>query len=174
MNRSRKAFTLVEVLLVIMTLPVIAIVISHIFATFIQDIPRATRMVQQNTPVLDMVHRMQQDVDRAVGLPDSFGDKRTDERTLLIALPGQVVCYQQEDGAISRTILNDDNENPKIEGQWRFPDAVVTWQRWRRDTTPYAVEVRTLVRQRMGSKMKDMLANAHLFFVPNKAEGDQS
>ena len=51
----RKAFTLVEMLLVITVAPLMLVVISRIFATFIQDIPRETRVVQQSTTMLDML-----------------------------------------------------------------------------------------------------------------------
>ena len=70
----RKAFTLIEMLLIITIAPLMLVVISGIFATFIQDIPRETRVVQQSTTMLDMLRQVRQDVDEAVGLPERVGD----------------------------------------------------------------------------------------------------
>ena len=99
----RKAFTLVEVLAVVTVLPFILVAVSGVYATFIRDIPRTTRVLQENTTVLNLLGQMRRDVDAAVGLPEQFEGQRRGERTLLIEQPGRVICYQIEDGQVVRT-----------------------------------------------------------------------
>jgi prepilin-type N-terminal cleavage/methylation domain-containing protein len=117
----RKAFTLIELLVVVTVLPIVMVAISGVYATFIRDIPRTTRVLQENTTVLDLLGQMRRDVDGAVGLPEQFEGRHASERTLLIEQPGQVICYQIEDGRIVRTVLTggiakafglDDGEPP--------------------------------------------------------------
>ena len=166
----RKAFSLIEMLVVIMVLPFVTIALSRVFATFIRDVPRMTKVVQRNTTVLDMVRQLREDIDRAVALPDAFETHHSDERSLLIELPNEVIHYRIQQGGIARTVLGD--EEP-TERTWRFPEAVVTWSRWKQDEAPYAVEVRTLVRQRIGTKLKDKMVNSHVLFVHGMGKGGE-
>lgn len=171
----RKGFTLIEVLVVIVILPFATIALSRVFATFIRDVPRMTRVVEQNTTVLDMVRQLREDVDSAAGLPEAFAAHRTDGDTLLIERQGDVVCYQAEAGAVARTVLGRAGPAEARDVRtWTFPDAVVSWSPWRQEGTPYAVEIRTLVRQRIGSKLKDKMVNTHVLFVGGRGKDGDS
>lgn len=167
----RKGFTLIEVLVVIAILPFAMMALSRVFAIFIRDIPRMTRVVEQNTTVLDMVGQLREDVDAAVGFPDAFAARRTDGDTLLIERQGDVVCYQAEAGAVERTVLGRTGP-PEVRDvrTWTFPDAAVSWLPWQQEGTPGAVEVRTLVRQRVGTKLKDKMVNTYVFFVGGRGK----
>ena len=165
----RKGFSLVELLVVVIVLPFATIALSRVFATFIRDVPRMTRVVEQNTTVLDMLTQLRKDMDSAVAMPDTFDATRSDADTLLIQRPQDVLCYQRADGAVTRTVLTPDPQpdDPDVR-TWTFPDAVVEWTPCRQAETSYAVEVRTLVRQRIGSKLKDKMVNSYVLFI-----GDQ-
>lgn len=170
----RKAFTLVEMLVVIAVLPVAMLGLSRIFATFIRDIPRLTRVVERNTTVLDMVQQLRDDMDRATTLPDAFAAKRCDDRTLLVGLPESVVCYELQDGRAVRSVLGGagqaEEREPRI---WAFPESVVGWSRWRENETAYAVEIQTHVKQKVGSQVKAKLANSYVLFVHGLGKGGQ-
>ncbi len=161
----KKAFTLVEMLVVITVLPFVAIAFSGLFATFIRDVPRMTRIVQENTSALDLVRHIRADVDAAVGLPDSVGDIESDERTLLIAMPEKVIAYRIEDDGVTRSVLRGEEADGQVEGRWDFRDGVVRWRRWESDGQAEAVEVHTFVRERISGKVREKLANSHVFFV---------
>ncbi len=162
----RKGLSLIQMLVVIVVLPSVMIVISGIFATFIRDIPRDTRLLQQNTTVLDMLGRLHDDMDRAASLPESVGAAHSDEHTLLIELPEHVVCYQLQDGAVTRTVRHQDGQaDQEVTGVWQFPQAVISWQRWKQGERAYAVELRTHLQQRSDGRLMDKLANSHVYFV---------
>jgi prepilin-type N-terminal cleavage/methylation domain-containing protein len=169
----RKAFTLIEMLVVIIILPFVTIAVSQFFATFVRDVPRMTRIVEQNTTVLDLVQQLREDTDGAMGLPSTFTTHRSDSDTLLIRRQGDVICYRAEEGAIARMVWSAEgqagSEGPR---KWTFPDAVISWRLWQGASGADAVEVRTLVRQRVGSKLKDKMVNAHVFFVGGQGRED--
>jgi prepilin-type N-terminal cleavage/methylation domain-containing protein len=162
----KKGFSLIEVLVVVIILPFVTIALSRVFATFIRDIPRMTRVVEQNTTVLDMVGQLRQDMDTAIALPDAFGGKRSDSDTLLIQHPQDAICYQFQPGRVDRTVLSPDtqtaDENVRT---WTFPDAVVEWTPWKQAEISYALEIHTLIRQRIGTKLKDKMVNSYVLFV---------
>jgi len=168
----RKAFTLIEMLLIITIAPLMLVVISGIFKTFIQDIPRETRVVQQSTTMLDMLRQVRQDVDEAVGLPERVGDTAADERTLLVGRPDVVICYRFEDGRAVRTLLKGQGAaDPNAQRVWRMPNAVITWQPWKEDGRAYAVEMRSHVQQRFADLLRKRLANSQVFFVNGAGKG---
>jgi prepilin-type N-terminal cleavage/methylation domain-containing protein len=167
----RKAFTLIELLVVVTVLPFVMIAVSGVYATFIRDVPRATRVLQENTTVLDMLQQMRRDVDEAVGLPEQFDGRHAGEQTLLIEQPGRVIRYQLGDGRVLRTLL----ANPPSEEQraWRVPDAVIVWRLWERDGKAYAVEIHSHVKERIEGFLREKLANSHVFFVHGLAKEGQ-
>jgi prepilin-type N-terminal cleavage/methylation domain-containing protein len=99
----RKAFTLIELLVVVTVLPFVMAALSGVYATFIRDIPQTTRVLQENTTVLNLLQQIRRDMDEAIRLPQEFDGQHADDRTLLIEQPGQVIRYQLEDGRIVRT-----------------------------------------------------------------------
>lgn len=170
---TRRAFTLIEILVVISVLPFVAMAFSSLFATFIRDVPRMTRIVQENTSVLDLVRHIRDDVDAAIGFPESFGDVKSDERTLLIALPENVIRYQVEDSGVTRTVLGrEEQAQPQSEGAWRFRDAVIRWRLRGQGEEARAVEVRTFLRERISGKTRERLANSHVYFIDGLGRAD--
>jgi len=158
----KKAFTLIEMLVVITVLPVVTLALSRVFATFIRDVPRMARVAERNITVQDMVEQIRNDIDRAVALPDVYGARTSGDHTLLISLPGSVVCYELEQGRGVRSVLSAEDQDPRI---WTFPEAKVTWSRWKENDVAYAVEIHTLVKQTIRSQVKDKLENSHVLFV---------
>jgi prepilin-type N-terminal cleavage/methylation domain-containing protein len=187
----RKAFTLIEMLVVVAVLPFVMVIVSGVYVTFIRDIPRATRALQENTTVLNLLGQMRRDVDAAVALPEQFEGRRAGERTLLIEQPGCVICYQIEDGRILRTVLSGvtsadagqsrasvparpeescGDARPTKDRLWRARDAVIAWRLWQREGKAYAVEVHSHVKQRVEGRLREKLANTQVFFLHGPAE----
>ncbi|MHC4596687.1 MAG: hypothetical protein ACYS9C_11790 [Planctomycetota bacterium] len=161
----RKGFALVELLMVVITLPFVAIALDGLFNALLTDIPRSARVLQDNTTLLNMLGQIQQDIDAAKGLPDSFAGHTTNDKLLLIELAEGTICYQLEDGRVLRRRLTDtqqDREEPRV---WAMPNAQVEWRLWRRQGHGYAVEVRTHIKHRLRKKLQEKMANSHLYFV---------
>jgi len=180
----RKAFTFIELLVVVTILPVIMVAVSGVYATFIRDVPRATRLLQENTTVLNLLQQMRRDVDGATGLPEQFEGQRADEHTLLIEQPGGVICYQLDNGRVVRTLLGVtpsgsssnaltgtlQTESPAQERLWRVPHAVIAWRLWEHDGRAYAVEIHSHVKQQIEGLWREKLANSYVFFIRSLAQ----
>jgi len=167
----RRAFTLIELLVLLTVASLMMVVISGIFATFIRDIPRDTRTVQQNTTVLDMLRQVCRDVDGAAGLLKRFDDTVAGERTLLIDRPDGVICYRFEDGRTVRTWLKGQGADPNDRRVWRMPNAVVTCRPRMREGGAYAVEMHSHVQQRFADMLRSRLANSQVFFLHGLGKG---
>lgn len=162
----RKGFTLVEMLIVIMTLPFVALVLDGLFNTLLTDIPRSCRVLQDNTTLLSMLQQFQQDIDEAKGLPDSFAGHSTDDKLLLVELAEGMICYQLEDGQVLRRRLTDTQQGSDEQARvWSMPNAQVEWRVWRQDGHGYAVEVKTHIKHRLRKKSQKKMANSHLYFL---------
>jgi prepilin-type N-terminal cleavage/methylation domain-containing protein len=162
----RRAFTLIEMLYVVTVLPFLMVAVSGVYVTFIRDIPRTTRLLQQNTTVLDLLGQIARDMDRATGLPQQLEGQTAGPHTLLIEQRGRVVRYQFEKGRVVRTLgAGPVTAVADEERLWRVPDAVITWRPWVRDGRTYALEVHTHLQERVDGMVRPMLAGARVFFV---------
>jgi len=162
----RKGMTLVEVLIVIVVLPFAAVAFDVLFRSTLSDIPRATRLVQENTSLLNMLEQMRQDIGAAKALPESSGQYTEGLGLLLIEIADGVLGYQLRDGKVLRYRLTgrqeEQEENARV---WPLPNSQVQWRIWREDGRGYAVEVRTSIRYKLRSKYQQRMANSHLYFL---------
>jgi hypothetical protein len=162
----RKGFTLVEMLAVIMTLPFLMIVLDGLFKTLIKDIPRSYQVVQANTSLISMLKEMQQDIDKAKGLPQTYNNYTSGVTTLLIDSPEGMISYQLKDDKVLKYNLTDNQPNSAEEQKvWSVPHANIQWKVWRKNMSGYAVEVRTHITYKVKGHLKNKMANSHLYFV---------
>jgi type II secretory pathway component PulJ len=159
----RKAFTLIEILVIIAVAPIVLVTISRVFAAFIRDLPRETKVVQQNTTVQNLLVQIRRDVDQAAALPTQFDGTQAGEKTLLIERPDGLVCYQFQAGRATRAVLKG---QPTSEQRvWRMRDAVISCRPWTRGDAAYAVELHSYVRQRSGTMLRNSLVGDCVLFL---------
>jgi type II secretory pathway component PulJ len=162
----RKAYTLVELLVVLAVLPFVMVVFSGLFNTLIRDIPRSHRVVQENTSLLSMLDWIQKDIDQAKGLPESFGEYTTDDKLLLIELAEDIICYQLKDDKVLRYKVSDNQQSKALaQTVWSVPHAKVEWQVRRKNGRGYAVEVQTYIEHIVQGHWEKKMANSHLYFI---------
>jgi len=162
----RKGFTLMEVLIAVIILPFMIIALDGLFKTLIKDIPRSHRVVQVNTSVLNMLEKMQQDIDKAKGLPEKYNEYIASNKILLIDMPEGMICYQLKDDKVFRYNLTDNQKSSLAQTKyWSIPHTIVRWNIWRKDTAGYAVEVRTHIEHTVQGHLEKKMANSHLYFV---------
>ena len=162
----RKGFTLVELLILVIVLPFVFLLLDGLFKTIVGEIPMSVRIMQENTSLLSVLGQIQQDTDKALGLPKSFAGQTASNRVLLIELSEGVICYQLKDGQVFRHKLTDTpqakTEEPRV---WSIPHASIEWKVWERNGQGYAVETKThLEYGRRGQWVKKM-AHSHLYFA---------
>ena len=170
-SQSGSGFTLVEMMIVVVTLPFVFVIIDGLFRTLLAEIPWSWRIAQENTTVLDMLGRVHQDLDEAKGLPKSFAGKTTSDTLLLIELPDGVICYELKDGQVIRgKLTKDGTEETRV---WTAPNAKVEWKVWDENGRGYAVEAKTSIEYKKRGQWNRKMANSHLFFVGALPEGQK-
>ncbi len=162
----RKAFSLIELLLVITVLPVVLLGLNGVLKAFMRDLPQGTAVMNQQTTVLDLIDTIGRDVRGAVAFPDSAGGRQSDDQTLLIALPTGTVVYERTDGRIRRVLLDrQGREDPNGLSHWRLPSTVIAWQRWKQAEAVQGVEVHSHVKQIVDGHPQKKLMQTRLYLV---------
>lgn len=162
----RKGVTLTEMLIVIIVLPVFMLAFDKMFKTVVKDIPRSYRVVNEDISLLNMLEKLQQDIDIAEGLPDSYGSYYVSGKQFLIEQADCVICYRFEDGKVLRYRLTDDNGGRKeAEDFWTLPHAVIRWQVLKRNGRGYAVEVRKHIEHKVLGHLEKKLANSYVYHI---------
>jgi prepilin-type N-terminal cleavage/methylation domain-containing protein len=162
----RKGFTFIEILVVIVVLPFVFLLIDGLFKTFISEIPWTYRIVQENTNLLGMLAQIQQDTDEAKGLPKSFAGQTASDKVLLIELADGVICYQLEDGYVTRRKLSDTTQSESEDERfWLIPHGNVEWKVWTINGRGYAVETNTRVEYIRRGQLKKKMAHSRLYFA---------
>jgi hypothetical protein len=162
----RKGYTLINVMIIVFVLPFMILILDGLFKTLIKDIPRSFKVIQVNTSLLSMLKEMRQDIDKAEGLPQTYNQYTSGDNTLLINLPEDIICYQKKDDKVFRISLIDNNKSKAAETQhWPVPHAVIKWKVWRRDSSGYAVEIRTHIEHEVQGHLEKKMANSYLYFA---------
>lgn len=162
----RRGFSLVELLVVVMVLPVAALVLDRFFTTLMRDIPRSTRVIQENTTLLNMLDQMRADVGRARQLPESYAGRTSNDRMLLIETADGVICYRLDEGQARRYELADTQQHDGGDARvWSLPNSEILWRVWRKGGSGHAVEVKTHIKQKLRKKSQKKMVNSHLYFV---------
>jgi prepilin-type N-terminal cleavage/methylation domain-containing protein len=162
----RKAFTLVEIMVVIMILPFVLLLLDGLFGTLLMEIPRSWRIAQESTTLLNLLEQIHQDVGEAKGLPAEFAGRTANDNLLLVELPEGVIGYQIEEGRVTRSRLTSAPPNkPVQERAWSVPNGRIVWQVWQKDGERYAVEIETHVKLESQGRLEKKMARSHLFFA---------
>jgi len=157
----RKGYTLLEMLFVLICFPLALLFLDGLFVTLLRDVPRASRVVSENTTLLNALERMQDDVEKAKALPNSYDKYTAGDKVVLIELVDETICYELTDGKILRHRLG----KPQAPTVWAVPNAQIKWRVRRREDTGYAVEVKTHIRYEIPKELKEKMANSHLYFL---------
>ena len=162
----RKGFSLTEVLVLLAVLTSALVVFAPMFNTLFNHIPRSYRVAQENTQLLDMLGRMRRDIEAARQLPESFGEYRRDEKSLLIESTEGLIHYQWHDGKVLRYRLTGARQERSKEPMvWSVPNARIEWAVWKKDGEGYAVEIQSHIHYPVGRRSEKKLANSHVYFT---------
>ena len=161
----RKGYTFTEIMAVLFFFPVAALVLDGLFRTLVHDIPRSSRVVQENTSLLSALGHIQDDIQQAGRLPEAVEGYAADANTLLIEHPDEVIRYELNDGKILRHKLAKDRSDTQTPTVWSVPNAEIRWRLWKKDGLGYAVEVHTHIKYKLRERFQEKMANSHLYFL---------
>lgn len=168
------AFMLIELLMVVITVPIVMVALSGLYRGFLHEIPRMIRLVEQNTMVLNLLDQLHRDMGTAVDVPEQAVGRHADTSTLLIAQPDAVVCYRFDDEQTVRMLFRGlEASSPPEERVWKARDAVIEWQPWRPGGRVCGVEVHSHLEQTVAGKVQRRFRNSYIFFAQGSARGGQ-
>jgi len=151
----RKGYLLIELLVVLFISLLLAVFFGRLWRTFIFELPRGYRLVQESATLNNLVGYIQADVASAKTLSQSAGD------SLLIETAQGVISYKFEQGLILRQKA-DDAQNPI---SWSVPHGKIEWQVRNTGRNGSAVEVITYIEDRDLGHIRKKMANSNLFFT---------
>lgn len=162
----RKGMTLIEIIVIILVLPVFMLAFDRMFKTVGTDVPRSYRVVNENTSLMYMLEKLQQDMDVAKGLPRTYGSYSVSDKQFLIEQDDCVICYRFEGSEVLRYRLTDNSGgNDESQNSWGLPHAVIRWKILERNGSGYAVEVRKHIEHEVLGHLEKKLANSYIYYV---------
>ena len=161
----RKGFSLIELLILIMTIPILMVFIDRFFGTLISQTPRIWNNVQQNTTLINMLGQLQNDIDKATDFPESKADFTSSDKLLLIEQPDALIGYEFGDKKIVRKILTGSLENASRQKTWVLPDAKIEWKIFKKNGKGYCLEFHNRIEYPKSNGLENQMPNSHLFFI---------
>jgi len=162
----RRGFTLIETLVIVIITPFVFLIFDGLFRTLLSDVPWSWRIAQENTTMLSMLDQLQQDIDTATALPESYDGLRAEDNLLLVESVDGVLCYQLEDGQVLRRRLTNSGEShASKERAWSLPHAKIVWQVRARNGQRYAVETSAHIERSVRGQWKKKMAHSRLYVV---------
>lgn len=162
MNRHRsRGYSLVQLLIVIMTLPMLFVILDKMFWEITLDLPKSSQVVSQNERLMRCLESVEQDMVDAIALPVSHGQWHQNEHTLLIQLRETLVAYVLSDKGVSRAVLEPEDSDARR--TWPMPQARIQWTCRPDNTHATRVEVNSGIMH--VRRKKQQLKNSRVFFV---------
>jgi prepilin-type N-terminal cleavage/methylation domain-containing protein len=161
----RRAFSLVEMIVVVCVLPIFLVMTSRVFVLLGREIPKSTSLMAEQALVQQILDLVRRDLDEAKALIES-----DDPQTLRIQKAQGVVVYEAAHGKVTRTVARPGDGAQEPDAEWAVPDASIRWRRLGQGTEAHAVEVHTGMIQKTAHGDQERLASAHVFFLVHGPE----
>ncbi|MCH8218782.1 MAG: prepilin-type N-terminal cleavage/methylation domain-containing protein [Planctomycetes bacterium] len=160
----RKGFSMIELLIVIVTMPMVMLVVYPVFHEMAVDIPRGVALVSQHGRLLGVLESLHDDIDRATALSLEDLPQSEEVPVLLIDQSGRQVRYALLEEGIRRAASGDTlDPNVPAEREWLLPQANIAWHLWRQDNAVVALRIDTSMTH--GRHQKRKFQNTYLFFI---------
>jgi type II secretory pathway component PulJ len=152
----RRGYLLVEMIVVIFILALVGVIFDRFFVTFVFELPRNSRLIQESRILNGVIKCIRNDVTYAKTL------SVTDDNDLLLTeTPEGLILYKFNDGQISRVAPDADSANTI----WKVPHGRIVWRVWNKDNTGYAVEVNAYIEDESLGHIRKKMDNSFLFFT---------
>ena len=162
----RRGYLLVEMIVVIFVLAMIAATLERFWGTFVYELPRNSRLIQESRLLNGVVNCIRADVISAKALSVSDGNS-AEPAWLLMETSNGLILYKFSDGRISRS--SPDTTSGDI--VWSAPHSGIDWRVWEKNNTGYAVEISTYIEDKRLGRICKKMANSFLFFAGIAPEG---
>jgi hypothetical protein len=160
----RKGYLLVEILVVLAVMAMVGGIFDRFWRTFAFDLPRDSRLIQENITLNNVVSHIRADVVSAKTLSESVNGP-DEPNTLLMKMPDGVISYKFSNGRILRSFTRGTTGITADDIVWLVPHSWIEWQVWNKGKAGYAVEVKTCIENKNFGQTRKKMANSNLFFA---------
>ncbi len=160
----RKGYLLVEMLVVLFVFAMVTIGLDRFFRMFTYDLPRDSRLIQENTTLNNVINHIGADAVSAKTLSESVNGP-DEPNTLLMEMPDGVISYKFSGGRVFRNFVGGATGAASGDMVWSVPHGQIEWRVWNKDKTGYAVEISTCIEDRNFGHIRKKMANNNLFFA---------
>ena len=160
----RKGYLLIEMLVVLFIMALIMATLERFFRTFAYDLPRDSRLIQENTSLNNVVSHIRSDVVSAKILSESANDSN-EPNALLMEIPDGMISYKFSSGHIFRSFVGVATGAASGNMVWSVPHGRIEWKVWNKNKTGYAVEISTCIEDKSFGHIRKKMANNNLFFA---------
>lgn len=136
-TRTRKGFTLVEMVVVLIILAMMGSILWQLVNELIYASQSTSHAVNCMLSQDDLVNQIRRDLADAQTMPEAVGDHRSDDHSLLIQHKTRLIRYCRDEDSVTRDVLPAADNN-----------ASSGTQRWHLPKTDVLFKVGTLVRKR--------------------------
>ena len=160
----RRGFSLIEMLIVIMTIPLIGLVVDRAFRDWAIDAPRGVTLVFRHERLQRVVAELYDDIDQATSLSLEDAAQAEGPPVLLIEQAGRQIRYIRMEEGIRRELRGENlDPNMPAEWEWHLAQANIAWKLWRRGDAVVGLHLDTSMTH--GRLKKKKFQNSHLVFM---------
>ena len=160
----RKGYLIVEMMVVIFIMAIVMVTLERFFRTFTYDLPRDSRLIQENCTLNNVVSHIRADVALAKALSESVNGPN-EPNTLLMEMSDGVISYKFSDNRIFRSLTGGATGTAFGDMVWSVPHGRIEWRVWQRNKVGYAVEVNACIEDEKFGQIRKKMANNNLFFA---------
>ncbi len=164
--RSRRAVTLVELLVTLSVLTIAAVSTGPLLRDMLLEIPRTQRALNGDAVLSDVLRQLRGDVERA----DTVTCTEDEDGTARVALTsgdGTVLGYLVRPDEVKRLGPGEDAR------RWELRDGLLRIRPWEADGRVCGLEVRSAVRYRADGRVHERLARTHLLLLRPTGKEDE-
>jgi len=160
----RKGYLFVEMAVVLFVMAIVMVTLERFFRTFTYDLPRNSRLIQENRTLCNAVNHIKADVVLAKTLSRASGDSN-EPNTLFVELSNGEVSYKFSDGRILRSFVGGPAGAESGDMMWSVPHGRIEWRVLYKGKTGCAVEISTCIEDKSFGHIRKKMANNNLFFA---------
>ncbi|MGB7583023.1 MAG: type II secretion system protein [Sedimentisphaerales bacterium] len=160
----RKGYFLVEMVVVLSIMAMVMAALDRFFGTLIYDLPRDSRLIQENTSLNNVISHIRADVVSAKTLSESVNGPN-EPNTLLMKMSDGVISYKFSNGRVFRSFVGGATGAASGNMAWSVPHGQIEWRVWNKNKTGCAVEISTCIEDKNFGHIRKKMANNNLFFA---------
>ncbi len=161
MNHKQRAYTLLEMLAIIMAIVVLMALSVRPMRAVICDIPRSMNDFQAWEQIGNILDQLQTDVKRSARMRVFPMDSR---------ISGNLLYLEQTDGLVSYTLTNNqvvrqsDRPGDREQDIWELPHVQIQWSLWENNDISYALEITTWSQREILGQTQEKFKQSYVFF----------